>query len=181
MRRWLKSITPKREALEKHWALKPFAALVAQPGCWSFHRAGVTRAFALGLFIAFIPPTPFFPVHIVVCSILGVLFRLNLPVLYATVFLSNPFTWLPQIAGSLWIGSRLLGVSLLPLLRPLGETPLAALAGRVWAPLLLGALVLGIVAATLGYALAQCVWRLRVLHQLRLRRARSGAHRRGLG
>ncbi|NNM60584.1 MAG: DUF2062 domain-containing protein [Steroidobacteraceae bacterium] len=175
MQRWLKSITPDRESIQRHWCLRPFAAVVAQPGCWTFHRANVTRAFALGLFIAFIPPTPFFPIHLVFCSILGVLFRLNLPVLYATVFISNPFTWLPQIAGSIWIGSKLLGVDLVPIVRHLSESPMGTTLGRVWAPLLLGALALGTLAAVLGYALAQCAWRLRVAHHLRRRRERSAS------
>jgi uncharacterized protein (DUF2062 family) len=44
---------------------------------------------------------------------------------------------------------------------------------QLWAPLLLGALVLGLVAAGLGYVLAQFAWRAHVLLQLRRRRARS--------
>ena len=39
----------------------------------------------------------------------GVFFRLNLPVLFATVFVSNPFTWVPQVAGSIWVGAKLHG------------------------------------------------------------------------
>jgi len=92
MKRWLKRITPGRDSLEKLWFLRPFMSIVMNPGCWTFHRSSVTRAFALGLFIAFIPPTPLFPLHLIICSIIGVMFRLNLPVLFATVFVSNPFT-----------------------------------------------------------------------------------------
>jgi uncharacterized protein len=180
MQRWLKSVTPDRARLEGHWCLRPFAAIVAQPGCWTFHRANVTRAFALGLFIAFIPPMPLFPVHLVVCSVLGVLFRLNLPVLYATVFVSNPFTWLPQIAGSIWVGSKLMGIDLLPLVRHLTEGNADRLIAHVWAPLFLGALVLGAVAAAAGFALARLAWRLRVAQHLRRRRARSALRDRAL-
>jgi hypothetical protein len=61
-----------------------FHGSVPDRGCWTFNRSGVTRAFALGLFIAFIPPT--LPVHLVTCALLGVYFRLNLPVLFATRF-----------------------------------------------------------------------------------------------
>jgi uncharacterized protein (DUF2062 family) len=43
----------------------------------------------------------------------------------------------------------------------------------LWPPLLLGALVLGLVAAASGYVLAQAAWRARVIYQLRRRRARS--------
>jgi uncharacterized protein (DUF2062 family) len=46
---------------------------------------------------------------------------------------------------------------------------------ELWAPLLLGALVLGLTAAAAGYVLAQFAWRARVVYQLRRRRARSSS------
>ena len=176
MQRWLKSITPDRHTLEKLWCLRPFKALVLDRGCWTFNRQSVTRAFALGLFIAFIPPSPL-PVHIVTCVILGVLFRLNLPVLIATVFVSNPFTWVPQVAGSIWVGAKLMGMDLMPVLHELQHRHPWSHVGELWAPLLLGALVLGSAAAAAGYVLAQFAWRAHVLFHLRRRRARS--HGRG--
>jgi uncharacterized protein (DUF2062 family) len=172
MQRWLKRLTPDRHTLEKLWCLKPFTALVLDRGCWTFHRHSVIRAFALGLFIAFIPPTPL-PVHIVTCVILGVLFRLNLPVLFATVFISNPFTWLPQVAASIWVGAKLMGLDLMPFLHTLRHENLRTQIQQLWAPLLLGSLCLGLLAAGAGYVLAQCVWRARVLLHLSRRRARS--------
>jgi uncharacterized protein (DUF2062 family) len=172
MQHWLKRITPDRRTLEKLWCLRPFNDLVLNRGCWTFHRHSVTRAFALGLFIAFIPPSPL-PVHLVTCVILGVLFRLNLPVLFATVFVSNPFTWVPQVVGSVWVGAKLMGMDLVPFLHTLKHRNLGAQVHELWAPLLLGALVLGLAAAGAGYVLAQCAWRARVLYQLRRRRARS--------
>ena len=171
MQRWLKRITPDRHSLEKLWCLKPFKVLVQGRGCWTFNRHSVTRAFALGLFIAFIPPTPL-PVHLVTCVILGMLFRLNLPVLIATVFVSNPFTWLPQVAGSIWVGAKLMGMDLAPMLHGLHHGNLWAQVNQLWAPLLLGALVLGLLAAGCGYVLAEGIWRARTLYHLRRRRAR---------
>lgn len=173
MQRWLKSITPDRHSLEKHWCLKPFAALVMHHGCWTFHRRNVIRAFALGLFIAFIPPTPFLPVHLVVCALLGILFQLNLPVLFATVFVSNPFTWLPQVAASIWVGAKLLGLDLTPIIHELSHRAVSGRLNQLWAPLVLGASVLGLTTAVVGYVLAQGLWRARVAYHLRRRRARS--------
>ena len=173
MRRWLKRITPDRLTLENHWCLKHFTAVMLDRRCWTFNRSSVTRSFALGLFIAFIPPTPLLPVHLVTCALLGVYFRLNLPVLFATVFVSNPFTWLPQVAGSIWVGAKLMGMDLTPFLQVLHHHHLWMQVGQLWAPLLLGALVLGLIAAGTGYVLAQVAWRARVLYHLRRRRARS--------
>lgn len=172
MKRWLQSVTPDRSALEKHWCLKHFTAIMLDRRCWAFNRASVCRSFALGLFIAFIPPTPL-PVHLVTCAVLGVFFRLNLPVLIATVFISNPFTWVPQVAGSVWVGAKLLGWDLVPFLHAISHRTLWADMSLLWPPLLLGALVLGLIAAVSGYILAQAAWRARVIYQLRRRRARS--------
>lgn len=177
MQRWLKRITPERHALEKLWCLKPFASVVVDRGCWQFKRTSVIRAFSLGLLIAFVPPTPFLPLHLTLCVVLGILFRLNIPVLVATVFLSNPLTWFPQIAGSLWVGAKLMDLNLMPMLHDLNHRNLRTNLGQLWEPLLLGALVLGLSAAALGYLLAQSVWRARVIYRLRRRRLRATVRR----
>src|ERR1700760_1413597 len=158
MQRWLKRVMPARSTLERHWCLKHFTAHLLERGCWNFHRHSVIRSFALGLFIAFIPPTPLLPVHLVTCAILGLYFRLNLPVLFATVFVSNPFTWVPQIAGSLWVGAKLLGMDLMPFLHAVSHETFWSDIRELWAPLLLGALVLGVVAAAVGYLPASLAW-----------------------
>src|ERR1700691_4990705 len=101
MRRWLKRITPKRATLEQHWCFRPFTALVAHREYWGLSRGSVFPALWLRLVISFIPPTPFIPVHVVMCAVAGLLLRLNLPVLFATVVVSNTFTWLPQVARSM--------------------------------------------------------------------------------
>jgi uncharacterized protein (DUF2062 family) len=173
MQRWLKRITPDRCTLEKLWCLRPFAALVVDRGCWTFNRTSVVRAFSLGLLIAFVPPTPLLPLHLTLCALLGILFRLNIPVLVATVFVSNPLTWFPQVAGSIWVGAKLMGLDLVPMLHQVTHHNLWSHLNQLWEPLLLGALVLGVLTAALGYALGQLAWRARILYHLRRRRLRS--------
>ena len=170
MQRWLKTITPERHTLEQNWCLRPFAALVVDRGCWTFRRISVIRAFSLGLLIAFVPPTPFLPLHLMLCIVFGLLFRLNIPVMVATVFLSNPVTWFPQIAGSIWVGAKLMGLNLMPMMQHLNQTNFRAGIHQLWQPLLLGAFVLGITAAACGYVIGQFVWRARVIYLLRRRR-----------
>ena len=172
MQRWLRNITPQRHALEKHWCLKRFSAVVVDRGCWSFKRASVTRAFALGLLIAFVPPTPLLPLHLMLCALLGIFFRLNLPVLFATVFVSNPLTWFPQVAGSIWVGAKLMGLDLMPLLHELTHHNLWSHLNQLWAPLLLGAMVLGLAAAGFGYLVGETAWHMRVLYRVKRRRRR---------
>jgi uncharacterized protein len=171
MQRWLKRVTPHRSTLETLWCLKPFTTLVVDRGCWSFNRTSVVRAFSLGLLIAFVPPTPL-PLHLTLCALFGISLRLNLPVLFATVFISNPLTWFLQIFGSIWVGEKLMGQDLMPFVHELRHQNLWSQLGQLWLPLLLGALVLGLLAAALGYVLAQCLWRVRVIYLVHRRRAR---------
>jgi uncharacterized protein len=177
MRNWIKSITPDRRTLEKLWCVRPFAVLVFDRGCWTFKRTSVVRGFSLGLLIAFVPPTPFLPLHLTLCTILAVLLRLNIPVMVGTVFLSNPLTWFPQIAGSLWVGAKLMGLNLMPMLHGMSHRTLRAELHQLWEPLLLGAFVLGLCAAAIGYMVAQFAWRARVTFLWRRRRLRSALSR----
>jgi len=55
-------------------------------------------------------------------------------VMMATVFLSNPLTWFPQIAGSLWVGSRLMGLDLMPMLHEASYRNLAGDLHKLWSP-----------------------------------------------
>jgi uncharacterized protein (DUF2062 family) len=61
-------------------------------------------------------------------------------------------------------------------LHELHHRHLWAQVNQLWAPLLLGALVLGLAAAGTGYVLVQLAWRARVFYPLRRRRARSTGH-----
>ncbi|MBS0612435.1 MAG: DUF2062 domain-containing protein [Proteobacteria bacterium] len=173
MRRWLKTRLPQRQALEQRWYLRPFAKVLLDPACWHFNRHGVAKSFAAGLFIAFLPPTPF--LHVTMTLILGLWLRLNLPIMFATIFLSNPFTWVPQLLASVWVGAKLLGLDLAPIIRLFRHQGLSVQLHALWGPLLLGAVVLGMAAALLGYALTQCAWRARVVYLLRRRRAHASA------
>lgn len=175
MQHWLKKITPDRQMLEQRWYFRPFTAVVCDRGCWTFNRSSVIRAFSLGLAIAFVPPLPLIPIHLLICLGMGVALRLNLPVLIATIFISNPFTWVPQILGSIWVGAQLLGLDLMPMLNHPTPHGIWHHLSQLWAPLYLGALVLGAAAAAAGYVLAQLAWRVRVILQVRRRRSRLGA------
>jgi uncharacterized protein len=168
MRSWLKKLIPARHSIEQRWFLRPFAATIMDHRCWTLHRENVARAFALGLFIAFVP----LPVHLILAGILGIMFRLNLPVLFATVFVSNPLTWVPQIGGSIWMGAKILGLDLGPISEHFARRWLTVFE-HLWAPLLTGSIVLGILAAVLGYFLVQGLWRARVIYHLHRRRRRS--------
>jgi uncharacterized protein (DUF2062 family) len=123
-------------------------------------------AFAVGAFIAF---TPTYGLHFVTAFLCAWLFRLNLVALIAGTLLNNPWTVLPIIGSSIWVGL---------LLAPVGQPPnidwsnftfqmLWDQLGPFVVPFVLGHTILGIVAAVIGYVLGhQAIQRFRA-HQAR--------------
>ncbi len=123
-------------------------------------------AFAVGAFIAF---TPTYGLHFVTAFLCAWLFRLNLVALIAGTLLNNPWTVLPIIGSSIWVGL---------LLAPVGQPPnidwsnftsqmLWDQLGPFVVPFVLGHTILGVVAAVIGYVLAyQAILRFRA-HQAR--------------
>jgi hypothetical protein len=110
-------------------------------------------AFAVGAFIAF---TPTYGFHFVTALLCAWLFRLNLVALIAGTLLNNPWTVLPIIGSSIWVGL---------LLAPVGQPPsidwsdftfqmLWDQLGPFVVPFVLGHTILGTFAAVIGYVLA---------------------------
>ena len=109
MQRWLKRVTPDRHTLEKHLVFEALHGAGARPRLLDVQpRQRHPRVRARACLSPLFRPRPC-PCIWSTCALLGVFFRLNLPVLIATVFISNPFTWVPQVAGSLWVGAKLMG------------------------------------------------------------------------
>ena len=115
-------------------------------------------AFALGVFIAFLPPVPWF--HTLFALLLAFVFRLNRVATLLGTYVNTPFTFLPLLAIQISLGLAVLG----------GEEPpeiawrhLNSLQG--WkeagdelrpflAPMLFGSVVLGLLAAAIAYFLS---------------------------
>lgn len=130
--------------------MKPFDPVLGDPAYWSLNRRNVTRAVALGLFIAFIP----IPLHLFLAALLAIALRVNLPVTLTAVFLTNPLTMVPLYYAAYWTGCHLLGVEVLhelPKSDPGALLPVWQ--GPFWQPFLLGSVVLGLAVALVGYVL----------------------------
>ena len=110
-------------------------------------------AFAIGVLIAF---SPFYGLHTASVFLLAWALRLNLVAMLAGSFINNPWTVLPILATSLWVGLTLI---------PLGAPPqidwhqftvqvlLEQLRPFV-VPFVVGCSLLGLLAALLAYAVA---------------------------
>jgi uncharacterized protein (DUF2062 family) len=153
-RRFFKRLSRQRHTLHGRWFMRPFRALLENPAYWSVHRGNVTRAVALGLLIAFIP----LPIHLPTVTVLALLLQVNIPVALATVFVSNPLTWVPQYYLCYWVGSRILGTRVHEFAFEMSWDWIQTSLLPIWKPFLLGCLVSGVAAALLGYVILGSLW-----------------------
>jgi uncharacterized protein len=171
-RRLLKRIIPAPSTLRERWFLRHFGDRLNDPRLWTLQRRGVTPAFGVGLAICFVPV----PVHTLLAGAIGVLWRLNIPVILGTTFLLNPFTAVPVYYAAYRVGAALMHLPrqhfrFVPTLSWFrhGLMP-------VWQPFLLGCTVCALAVGVLGWAVLELLWRSRVRSRYRRRLAAlSGA------
>lgn len=148
--------------------MRPFRLLLEHPVYWSLNRRNVTRAFALGLFLAFSPV----PLHIVLAAVSALALRLNIPAAVLGTLITNPLTIVPLYMFAYWVGCMLLGIHPEPMHFELTWNWLSTELLPIWKPFLLGCFVMGCVSATLGYVLLGTVWHLGLVLKYRARKAK---------
>jgi len=136
--------------------MRPFHRLLDDPAYWCLNRRNVTRAFALGLFLSFVP----LPGHLIMAPTLAVLARLNIPATVAGVLLTNPFTMVPLYFIAYWVGCQLLHLPLKPFDFQMTWDWISTALLPIWKPFLLGCLVMGLLTAVVGYILLGGIWHL---------------------
>lgn len=144
-----------RHRWKSKWFMRPFEPVLGDPALWSLHRRNVTRALALGLFLAFVP----LPAHVLLAALMAIALRVNLPVTLTAVFFTNPLTIVPLYFAAYWVGAHLLGMPTRKALPDSDQgTLLAFWHGPFWQPFLLGCLVLGLAVAIIGYIALGTFW-----------------------
>lgn len=169
MKRWLQQRLPDPRALLEQRALRGVAHLLREPRLWALNRRSVAGAFALGFFILYLPPfgQPFY------AAIGAVKLRVNLPITFSLVWVSNPLTIPPMFYFAYLVGSLLL-------LRPILPFEFSFwIDWHNWlgilAPVLLGSLVCATVGALIAYWTVQGLWRWNLAQRIKARRrARYG-------
>ena len=110
-------------------------------------------AFALGVFITF---SPLYGIHLALIGLCAWLFRLNAVAMFAGALVNNPWTLVPTLGGTLWLGCWLTGVSSAPTLdwQDLSARAVYDQMRPYAVPFLVGGLVVSTVAAAVSYPAA---------------------------
>ncbi len=170
-RHLIKRYMPEPSALKQHRHLRHLGALLHDENLWHLNRRSVAGAVAAGLFWAMIP----IPAQMVAAALSAIVFRINLPISVALVWLTNPLTMPPVFYFNYLLGTWLLGTP-----QDVGEFHLSiewitSELDAIWKPLYFGSLVLGTLLAGIGYGAMRLFWRWHVLKRFRTRAERRAA------
>ncbi|MEN8178372.1 MAG: DUF2062 domain-containing protein [Pseudomonadota bacterium] len=171
---FIKRITPNREDIRKQKHLRIFGELLHDANLWHINRRSSAGAFAIGLFMAFVPV----PFQMVLAAGAAIVFRVNLPLSVVLVWITNPLTIPPMFFFAYTVGTWFLGVP-----PSAGNFDFSldwfrngGLDG-IWAPFLLGCLICGATFSVIGYSAIRGLWRLHAIRQWERRRQQRIARR----
>ena len=168
-RRFFRKFAVKRELLHDKWWLAPFDHLLHDTNLWSIRRRTVVPAFAVGLFVAYLP----FPAHMLTAALLALALRVNIPIAAASVWVCNPLTMGPMFYLAFAVGQQLLGEAPQPFEFEMSIAWLLDGFIYIWQPLLLGSVLLGAILSLIGYIGLDILWRASIADYVAKRRARS--------
>jgi uncharacterized protein (DUF2062 family) len=164
----IKRYMPDHNTIKNNKHLQIFGDLLHNPNLWHLNRRSVAKAFAVGLFFAFIPV----PFQMVLAAGVAIIVHSNLPLSIALVWITNPLT-MPAIFYACYaVGTWVLGGSE-------GEFEFEATwqwvldsLSTIGPAFLLGCGILAIVFSILGYFAINGLWRYSVAKEWKKRQQR---------
>lgn len=166
----IKKYMPDHETIRNHPYLnKIFGTLLHDPNLLHLNRRSVSAAFAVGLFMAFVPV----PFQMVLAAAAAIVVRCNLPISVGLVWVSNPVTMPPLFYFCYLVGSWILGHEGQHFHFELSWDWLMTELGAIWEPFLLGCGIVGIISAAIGFFGIRLLWRLHIISHLKQRKLRK--------
>lgn len=151
-----KRYLPDQKKLQNNKHLRIFGKYLLDPNIWHLNRYSCAKAFAIGLFISYIPA----PGHTPLATLLSIIFRANLPVSVALVWIvANPFAMPAMYYFGYKVGAWLLGLPVKTFQFELTFHWLWHEVGSVYPPMLLGSLICGALLSLAGYVAVRLFWR----------------------
>jgi uncharacterized protein (DUF2062 family) len=184
-RKLIKRFLPDANRIRDHRHLRLFGSRLRDPNIWHVNRRSASGAVAIGFFMSVLPV----PGHMLLAAAAAILFRVNLPLSVAAVWITNPLILPPIFFFSYKLGALILHERVRADVafaaadaadKPFEPTIAWVLQelGKIWEPFLLGTLIVGGVAAAIGYFGMHWLWRWHVVRDWErrqaTRRARSG-------
>ena len=149
---------PDLHLVREHRSLNLFQAWIDKENLWHINRHSISAGFAVGVFCAFVP----LPFQMVIAALLAIPAGANIPVSVLLVWISNPITMGPLFFVCYKVGSVILQTELVDFRFEMSIDWFLQL-GQLWAPLLMGCLIIGSSAAAISYITVKILWRIHIV------------------
>lgn len=167
-KRLIKRYIPDQKTLHSNKSLQIFGNLLLANNLWHLNKKSVSGAFSVGLFCAFVPV----PFQMLLAAGIALVFRVNLPLSVALVWITNPITMPPIFYGTYVLGAWLMDVPSSGFEFQLSWEWLSNELSHSWKPFLLGCGVAAISAAIIGNIFARLIWRMLIVRNWNRRKAK---------
>ncbi|NIB41261.1 DUF2062 domain-containing protein [Pseudomaricurvus alkylphenolicus] len=167
LKRWL----PNPHEIKEHPTLNFMSHLLHDPNLFHLNRHSVSGAFFVGLFVALMPTLGQMPI----AALVALMFRVNMPIAVALVWISNPLTMPAIFYATYEFGRWILDSPALEFTMELSWEWFSTEFTKLWQPLVVGSLLAGLVVGCLGYISMQLFWRWHVVRNWEKRKARRQA------
>ena len=158
MKQTLKRFSPKQEDISLGWLNK----YLHNPDLWKWNKRTISKAFAIGLFCAFLP----LPLHTLLAATLAVTFSSNILLSMGLVWFNNPLTIVPIYFYTYKLGSHIIGTEVdqnfvftMDYLMGTFATTVSAL----W----VGGLIVSTITAILGYTAILSIYKYRAYQRVK--------------
>ncbi|AZL86827.1 MULTISPECIES: DUF2062 domain-containing protein [Aliivibrio] len=172
-RKFIKRFLPNHETIKRQKALKIFGNVLYNPNLWCLNRRSAAGAFAVGLFMAFVP----LPSQMIMAAGLAIICSVNLPLSIALVWVSNPVTMPVLFYGAYKIGAWLLSTPPQNFHFELSWEFIGSQMSTIGPPFLLGCAVCAILSSLIGYFGIRGLWRYSVVRSWNKRTRRLNINR----
>ena len=166
MKKFFKKYTPNRDAVKEYKMLNFLGSSLFHEDLWKFNRISFCRAVVIGLFWGWMPMM----FQMIPAAYCAVVFRANLPLSVAGVWISNPITMPAMMYFAYIFGNNILGLNPIYNEFKLNSEWIISALGNIWEPLLVGTLIIGVVSSVIGYFLMHISWKIYAYSRLKKRK-----------
>ena len=167
-KKMIKRLMPDHQTIKTNKHLQIFGDLLHNANLWHLNRRSVSKAFAVGLFFAFIPV----PFQMVLAAGIAIIVHANLPLSIALVWITNPLTMPAIFYFCYLVGTWIIGAPTEEFAFQASWQWLVDSVSTIGPAFIIGCGVLATVFAILGYIAINSIWRFSVAKEWQKRQAR---------
>ncbi len=158
MKETLKRFSPKQEDISLGWLNEH----LHNPDLWKWNKRTISKAFAVGLFCAFLP----LPLHTLLAAALAVAFSSNILLSMGLVWINNPLTMVPIYYYIYKLGSHIIGIEIYPNFQFTLDYFIGSFTSTLTA-IWVGGLIISTISAIIGYTTILAIYKYRAYQRVK--------------